>query len=238
MLVLQTTLLVFKRVCLQCEILLTTKYYPAHHYVLHSPRQWGPQLLPWQAAPWTVELRCTVNSRTKWCASTASLKLKKRGLLSLPSPLILSWPSLPNSPSSTWSQKHKRASKRVLEEGTPLHHCNFTGPCAELEEPSEFNDNYSIAETMKSELSLEQPTSVWSTLASQYWRAETSMMHPHAVKWEINPAVWGGYQDEVALHPPSHTEFISSSSGEGRTRWSSLMGYQKEGTFAHKTALV
>lgn len=106
------------------------------------------------------------------------------------------------------------------------------------EEPSEFNDNYSIAETMKSELSLEQPTSVWSTLASQYWRAETSMMHPHAVKWEINPAVWGGYQDEVALHPPSHTEFISSSSGEGRTRWSSLMGYQKEGTFAHKTALV
>lgn len=135
-LTLETTLLVFNRGCLQCEILLTTKD------VLHSPSQWGPQLLPWQAASWTVELRCAASSRKKWCVSAAPLKLKKGGLLSLSSPVILNWSSLSNSPSSTWGQKHKGPSDRVLGDGTTLQHCNFHGPCAELW-GALVNDNYS-----------------------------------------------------------------------------------------------
>lgn len=84
---------------------------------------------------------CAVRRRKIWCVSAAPLKLKN-GNLFLPSSLILNWPSLPNSPSSTWGQKHKRPSERVLGEGTPLQHCNFGGPCAELWGPLG-NDNYS-----------------------------------------------------------------------------------------------
>lgn len=111
------------------------------------------------------EWKCAVRSRKKWCVSAAPLKLKNRDLF-LPGPLILNWSSLPNSPSSTWGQKHKRPSERVLEEGLLCSTAILEVLVLNSEEPlamiiTQDCRGYAI----RAMLSLEEPTSIWSTLA-------------------------------------------------------------------------